>query len=238
MPDFAGIPGSNPAGVQNTIPAPTGGTSGAIGNATNPLSSATAMPTGTSGIPTTSALAGLSPTPSGSPTVVGPGQSGSIGGLSTQDLLEAFRKAGYSSGDATLIAQFLEGGAGYSPQVAQAMIAALGPQIEQGQANILEQFGSQGLRMSSPAAYGMASFNSQVVLDEGQILSQLYEQSVQNYMEVIMAGKRGGTQPTTFGSLMAGGGIASGLAGAGSASGGGGGGSQLPMELLMAGAAA
>jgi hypothetical protein len=194
-----GSVGGNPSGTQNTISSGTN----VLGSNNNPLTASTSMPTGTNGVPSISALAGLNPAGTGAQTGTNLA-GGNIAGLSTNSIVEAFRKAGYSSGDAYLIAQFLEGGAGYSPQVAQAMIAALGPSIEQGQANLLEQFGSQGLRMSSPAAYGMASFDSQVTLDEGQILSQLYEQSVQNYMNVIMAGKRGGTQPTTLGSILSG----------------------------------
>lgn len=197
---MTGVPGSNPSGNQNTIGV-AAGSQAAIGGQTNPLQNLTSMPTGSSGIPTTSALAALNPAGAGSQTGTN-AQGGNIAGLSTNSIVEAFRKAGYSSGDAYLIAQFLEGGAGYSPQVAQAMIAALQPSIQQGQANLLESFSAEGLRSSSPAAYGLASFDSQVTLDEGQILSQLYEQSVQNYMNVIMAGKRGGTQPTTIGSLL------------------------------------
>ncbi len=183
-----GIPGANPSGSQN-VSGINPGTTAALGGNTNPLQGMTALPQGTSGVPTTSALAGLNP--AGANLTTDPG-----------GVAHAFQKAGYSGPIATLLEQFLAGGAGYNPQVAQAMIAALGPSIQQGQANLLEQFGSQGLRMSSPAAYGMASFDSQVTLDEGQILSQMYEQSVQNYMDVLLAGKRGGTQPTTAGSLI------------------------------------
>ncbi len=232
---MTGVPGSNPSGNQNTIGV-AAGSQAAIGGQPNPLQNLTSMPTGSSGIPTTSALAALNPAGAGSQT----GTYGNIAGLSTNSIVEAFRKAGYSSGDAYLIAQFLEGGAGYSPQVAQAMIAALQPSIQQGQANLLESFSAEGLRSSSPAAYGLASFDSQVTLDEGQILSQLYEQSVQNYMNVIMAGKRGGTQPTTIGSLLSSssgsliGGAASGAQAADAA--GGGEGSDV-MTAILAGLA-
>jgi hypothetical protein len=194
---MTGVPGSNPSGSQTTVGVDPN-TTAAIGGTSNPLQNMTAMPTGTSGVPSISALGALNP--SGTTTQTGTNaQGGNIGGLGTSSIVEAFRKAGYSSGDAYLIAQFLEGGAGYNPQVAQALIAALGPSIQAGQANIMEQFSAEGLRSSSPAAYGLGSFDAQVTLDEGQILSQLYEQSVQNYMDVLLGGKAG--QPNALSGL-------------------------------------
>lgn len=206
-----GIPGANPGGVQNLVPT-TGGTSvPAIGGSTNPMvpsfPSGSAMPSPSSGMSTSGgstdpliqALLGLSPAGPGAAT----GPQGNIGGLSIHDLVGYFHKAGFPSGIGYLLANFLAGGAGFSPEVAKAMLAALQPGIERGQASIVEQFGGMGLRYGSPAAIGLGDFMSQVTLDEGQILSQLYEQAVQNYMQVLLAGKKG-QQSSGIGSIIGG----------------------------------
>jgi len=158
-------------------------------------------PTGAS-----STLAGLSP-----------GQVGKPGYAGQSETARGFQQAGFSGGVGTALAEFLSTGAGYNPAVAQAMIAALQPQFAQSQANMMEQFGSMGLGMGSPAALGMASLGAQENLDVGTILSQLYEQSVQNYMDVLIAGKgepkqQGGGILGALGSLLGGAGSGAGSA--------------------------
>lgn len=120
---------------------------------------------------------------------------GPIGGFSPQQS-GLGNIPGMSPQMSQLLYQFLSSGAGFNPQVAQAMIAALQPQIARGEANINEQFASQGLATGSPAAIGLADYMSQVNLNEGQIFAQMYEQSVQNYLSALTLGK---TQPLPSG---------------------------------------
>lgn len=206
------MPGGNPSGNQNLVPTTGLMPTPAIGGQTNPL--IPAYPTGSSApsLPFTAntgggtgdpnqLLAALSGMNVGADIGTGgPNQSGTYANA----LRGAFHKAGFSNPLAALIVQFLQGGAGFSPQVAQSMIAALQPQIARGSANIMEQFGAQGLAGSSPAAIGLGDFQSQAVLNEGQILSQLYEQSVQNYMNVLMGGKEPTNQQGGVGSMIGG----------------------------------
>jgi hypothetical protein len=134
-------------------------------------------------------------------------------GNTNVDLAKGFQSAGFSGGVGTALSQFLSTGAGYNPAVAQAMIAALQPQFAKGQANLMEQFGSMGLGMGSPAALAMGDYQAQENLDVGTILSKLYEDSVQNYMQVLINGK-GEPQQQGGGVMGALGGILGGLGGA------------------------
>lgn len=222
---FMGVPGGNPSGMSAGVsPSGTapyiGGNTATLGGSQNPLlapypagSSAvsstfpaySAAGTGTSTIE--QLLSGMDPT-GGTP--LAPGQGLPSSGFGSQqwfnNLTQAFHKMGISSGLAGLLAAFISQGAGFNPTAINSMIAALGPQIASGQANIEEQYGSMGLGMSSPAALGLAGFESQVTLDEGQIISQMYEQSVQNYMNILMglAGKQEVNTLAGVGSLVGG----------------------------------
>lgn len=191
---FMGNPGgANPSGSNTPVPGVGGGATPAMGGASSPFTPQ--YPGGTK-----SPNAAAFPFPangSGDPNSMlgdlsGLNIGGMIGGVGSdwyKAIQNSFHKAGYGNGLAALMSGFLANGAGFNPQVANAMIAALQPQLQRGQANIMEQFGSMGLRNSSPAAIGLGDFNSQAVLNEGQILSQMYEQSVQNYMQMMLAGK-------------------------------------------------
>jgi hypothetical protein len=132
--------------------------------------------------------------------------SGTIGGANFSDVGRGLSQAGYKSGIANLLAQFLFSGAGYNPQVAQALIAQMQPTIARGSANIMEQFGAGGLADSSAAAIGLGDYLSQVQLNEGEILANLYEQSVQNYLNVLTGAKApsktGGGLTAILGSLL------------------------------------
>jgi len=140
----------------------------------------------------TAALAGLSPS--------GGGTGAGTFGFTGTDLAKSFQKAGTMPGGlGTAAAQFMQSGAGFNPQVAQALIAAMQPQIAKGQANLMEQFGAQGLAGGSPAALGMGDYLAQTNLDVGQLLSGLYEQSVQNYMQVLGMGHVNVSQQTQQG---------------------------------------
>lgn len=176
------------------------------------------------------------------------GNAGDPNGFSAQPLnsiTQGFKNAGFSKGLAGLLTAFLQNGAGFNPQIAQALINAMQPQVDRGLAQIQEQFGVEGLGMSSPAAIGMGDFLSQVNLNEEQIFAQMQEQATQNYMEVLLAGKQQPKQPSGIGALLGGAGqLASaipGLAGmagigggaaASAAAGGGGAGADALMIAL------
>lgn len=103
-----------------------------------------------------------------------------------QDFQKMLKWEGFGRQGASAISNFLAGGAGWNPEVAQALVAAMQPQIAAGQANLLEQFSSMGLRGGSPAALGLAGYNAQTNLGVGEIFSQLYEQSVQTYINTLL----------------------------------------------------
>jgi hypothetical protein len=109
----------------------------------------------------------------------------------------------YGAGVAQLMINFLQGGAGYNPQVLQNLIAQLQPQFNRAQQNLTQQFSAGGNRFGSGAEVGMADLLSQQNLEVGSIASQLYEQSVQNFMSVLMGAagpdaKRIGTSSSTW----------------------------------------
>jgi hypothetical protein len=181
------------------------GTTGTIGNqGGNPM--IPAMPAGQSvntaapeapGAPNpystsgaTSDLAGLGAPAGGNPNV-GQGQFGYTGG----DLAKSFQKSGVAGGAGTALAQFLNTGAGYSPDVAKALVAAMQPQFAKGASNLMEQFGNAGAASGSSAALAMGDYEAQTNLEVGQMLSGLYEQSVQNYMNVLTGMKNTPRQP-------------------------------------------
>lgn len=186
---MTGMPGSNFGGtnVGAPLPAPGGTPSTPMGTTPSPF-----LPTP----PTGQQVPGMTSTMNTDPTSllagINPSQLWGLGAgdpNAAHNFVKAMRKAGFSSGVAGQLWNFINTGAGFNPAVAQALIAALGPGIERGEANIEEQFSAKGLREGSPAAIALGDFFGQVNLNEGQIFAQLYEQSVQNYMNVLLAGK-------------------------------------------------
>ena len=213
---LAGLfPGANTGGTSlGGFPSGTPVNSGVtFGGATNPA--VPSLPTGQAVAPSTSTAASPAPAsstiqsstmPAGTTDPYAPtgttaalaGLSGS-GAASTTDsqkgITQALEKGGYSSGIAGMLAQFILNGSGYNPQVAQALIAAMQPQIASGAANLMEQFGSEGLAMSSPAALGLGNYYSTTNLDVGTLLSNLYETSVNDYLGILEGGLK--SQPST-----------------------------------------
>ena len=206
---LAGLnPGANTSGGPGSTlgPMTTGQSIGTSGG--NPMIAP--MPTGQSlntaapAAPASTRPAYASPyTPTGATAGIaglGGGPGGTALGLGynagTTALAKSLQSSGYKGGVGTALADFLQSGAGFNPQVAQALIAAMQPQFAKGQANLMEQFGSQGLAMGSPAALGMGDYMAQENLDVGTLLSGMYEQSVQNYMGVLTSAKD--TQPSAW----------------------------------------
>lgn len=234
MPNLA-AGGGNPSGFNQSggvAPIPNSGQLGQVGGNNNPLIAPMPSQQQWPGVssPYSFAANGTSAPMGGAPTGLNPWTSLGLDKTNSNNLFRAFKDAGVPSGLAEAMAGFMGSGAGFNPQVLNAIFASLQPQISRGQSDIMEQFGSQGLGMSSPAAIGMGDFMSQVNLNEGQIASQLYEQSIQNYMKVLLGGSGYSSQdhPGFFQSLgesLLSSGIKAGLSGLGggitSAAGGG-----------------
>lgn len=188
---MTGMPGSNPGGSQISVPAPGNSNTPAIGGSNNPF--LPSFPSGTNTPPITSSINQANPTNATS-TLGGSNVASLLGfgnGTSNplHDITKALHKAGFSAGIAGELANFLQSGAGFNPAVAQALIAAMQPQINEQMATLEEQFGGMGLRAGSPMGVALGDFMGQVNLNEGQIFANLYEQSVQNYLNVLLAGK-------------------------------------------------
>lgn len=187
MPDsfgMTGTPGANFGGTNVAVPSGPASSQPSIGGTTNPM-----VPNFPSGQAFPANTAGTQPTGLGNFNI-----SDLLGGGYDSDHYSSFqhamKDAGYSWGVADQLWRFLSSGAGFNPQVAQAMINFLQPQVHRGEMDILEQFSSRGLRNSSPAAIGLGDFLSQVNLNEQEIFAQMYQQAVQNYLTVLLAGKK------------------------------------------------
>jgi hypothetical protein len=219
------MPGANIGGSSVAVPSVPGSAYGtqSVGGNTNPFlpvpTSGTSMPPMTSPSFPANTGGGSTGTGLGGSSVynlLGGGPNSGVPGdtgQSLQGVIKGLEKTGIPGGIASLLAGFLQSGAGFNPQVAQALIAAMGPQIERGTENIVEQFSALGNRFGSPAAVGLGDYMSQVNLNMDQIYANLYEQSVSNYLNILMgAGKKAPTFGSTFSQAFAGG-LGSGLGG-------------------------
>lgn len=201
------MPGANISGSSVAVP-PTPMSSvmtgqPSIGGNTNPF-----LPTVPSGQQSPSLTSPSFPAnsgPAGTPGLGGTNVYNLVGGDRSQtDLKKAFQQTGTPGAFADLLAEFLRSGAGFNPQVAQALINAMRPNIERSTENIAEQFSATGNRFGSPAAVGIGDFESQVNLNMDQIFAQLYEQSLNDYLTILTgAGKKAPTFGTQFGSALA-----------------------------------
>jgi hypothetical protein len=199
---ISGVPGGDNtlgggSGVMSmTTPAPVGNIGGSVTDVAFP----TPGPSKT-GVESIASNVGLIPgttTPSGFPantagTVGGAGQSG-IGNLDLGSLL------GFNANDPNMIAQldnmfgkgvgaalaqFLGGGAGYNPAIGTALINQMAPQEERTRNQILESFGASGGRYSSPAAIGLADYESSYSLGQQGILANLANQATDRYSNLF-----------------------------------------------------
>jgi len=148
-------------------------------------------------------------------------------------LFDTLKKT-YGDGPAHMILDFLSSGAGYNQAAINNLLASLQPGIERGQENLMEQFSASGNRFGSGAQIGLADYLSQVNLNEGQLVTQMYEKALDNFMNVMMGTSGQGAEriansPSTWDSIMGGMGLAStaakgitaGMAGAGGGTGAG-----------------
>lgn len=172
------------------------------------------------------------PVPGQPTTNVGQAAASPIGGMNTMsptDLSRMFDslKKTYGDGTAHAILNFLTSGAGFNQDAINNMLAALQPGIERGTESLAEQFSASGNRFGSGAQIGMADYLSQVNLNEGQLETQMYEQAIQNYMNILTGtgtqqANRIANSPSTWDTIQQGLQIAGAGAGAASAAGVGG----------------
>jgi len=244
------IPGRNPTGTTttggNSIPA-IGSSSGQ-----NPLLPTSNVPSGapatnsydpTSVIPTFGANSGAYSPASLLPTSASTGQTGpisnyaqaqqsGIGGINNMTSTDIGRlfnslKGTFGDGTAHAILDFLTSGAGFNQQAVDNLFAALQPGYERAQENLMQQFSTSGNRFGSGAQIGLADLMSQEQLNMGQIETQMYEQSINDYINTLLSvsdknAQRYASSPGLMGTLSSAIPLISGAAGAASAAGVGG----------------
>ena len=124
-------------------------------------------------------------------TNVGQAAGSAIGGMSTMSPKDVSRmfdslKKSYGDGPAHAILNFLTSGAGFNQNAINNLFASMQPQIERGTETLMNQFSQTGNRFGSGAQIGLGDYLSQVNLNEGQLETQMYEQSINDYMNVLM----------------------------------------------------
>lgn len=194
------VPGMNPTG-----------SSVSMGSTSSPSSYVPSTPTANTAVSNNpyagSVVPGASTTPSfpangagptnlltpgsGPKTNVGAAAASPIGGMnlmSPKDVNRLFDqlKKTYGDGPAHALLNFLTTGAGFNQDAINNLFAAMQPQINRGTESLMEQFSTSGNRFGSGAQIGLGDFLSQVNLNEGQLETQMYEQSIQNYIDVLM----------------------------------------------------
>jgi hypothetical protein len=233
------VPGMNPTGNQinigGAVPGATTGVNTFLpqaGTSTSPtapvnpnLFAGGAVPGAAMTTPATPGInagpygtSGGSPLPGGGTNATGANASDpfGFGQMTNKDKGRMFDnlKKTYGDGMAHMLMDFLSSGAGYNQQAINNMLASLQPGIERGQENLMEQFSASGNRFGSGAQIGLGDYLSQVNLNEGQLVTQMYEDSLNKFMDVMMgtAGQNAGriaNSPSVWDSIMSGMGLAS-----------------------------
>jgi hypothetical protein len=192
------VPGMNPTGNQISLHNPYTNTKGA-----NPLLPQANLSPNVAGsgnpydvVPSTGAFpANAGPyATTGAGSVTGPGTASgnpNIGGFAQLDPAKANQlyqdlSKTYGAGTAQAIWQFLQSGAGYNQNAINNLLASLQPGIQRGEEDLMSQFSALGNRFGSGAQIGLGDYLSQVNLNEGQLISQMYEQALTNYIDVLM----------------------------------------------------
>jgi hypothetical protein len=224
-PLYAGFTPTNPTGTQVAVPGstsssgqnpllPSTGTSSSAPGSTNPLTAgftSSTVPTFGANGPGATSLTGAPAMPA---TNVAQAASSPIGGMSSmspQDISKLYSGLSktYGDGPAHAILDFLTSGAGFNQSAINNLFAAMQPQIERGTENLETQFSATGNRFGSGAQIGTADFLSQVNLNEGQLETQMYEQSIQNYLSTLLSTSQTGAQriantPSTLDNVLSG----------------------------------
>jgi hypothetical protein len=105
-------------------------------------------------------------------------------------LLQTLNKA-YGAGLGTMLYNFLAGGAGFNQTAINNLIASLQPGFELDQQNLLSSFSAGGNRFSSGAQLGLSNLQGAEQLDVGNLETQMYEQSVQDFINVMLGAMSG-----------------------------------------------
>lgn len=223
------VPGSTSNSGQNPL-IPSLGTSAQSPTSTNPL---------TAGFPSVPTFGANGPGPvslTGPPSLpatnAGQAKASPIGGMSTMSptdisrLFDSLKKT-YGDGTAHALLDFLTSGAGFNQDAINNLFASMQPQIERGTESLMNQFSTTGNRFGSGAQIGLGDYLSQVNLNEGQLETQMYEQSINDYMSVLLgtAGANAGriaNTPSTLDNVLSGLNLGGSVAGAASAAGVGG----------------
>jgi hypothetical protein len=129
---------------------------------------------------------GFNPT-TGLPTIGNPGigVTSATQGPFPQIDTNALKKL-YGNGVGGALSQFLNSGAGFNSQVIQAQINEAMPIEAQTVGKMMNLFGASGNAYSSTAALGVGNFESQFNAALSGEFAQEYQQSVQNYMDILM----------------------------------------------------
>jgi hypothetical protein len=129
---------------------------------------------------------GFNPT-TGLPTIGGPGigVSSATQGPFPQIDTNALKKL-YGNGVGGALSQFLNSGAGFNSQVIQAQMNEAMPIEAQTVGKMMNLFGSSGNAYGSTAALGVGNFESQFDAALSGEFAQEYQQSVMNYMDILM----------------------------------------------------
>lgn len=191
MPQGAGIENTAPPPIPGGFGNPTGANNGVTGTPTAsplavpqaygsmPVGAVPTTPTGTGGFPANGV------TGSGG-TTTNPELNNLSSGFANpdgKDSLHDFQRA-YGDGPGQMLYQMMTQGL-FNPQVAQAMIAAMQPQINRGLTSVESAFGAEGARFSSSAQIGVGDYESQAVLGENQVLANMYQQDQTEQLQLL-----------------------------------------------------
>jgi hypothetical protein len=128
-------------------------------------------------------------------------------------LLQTLNKA-YGTGLGTMLYNFLASGAGFNQDAINNLIASLQPGFELDQQNLLSSFSAGGNRFSSGAQLGLSNLQGAEQLDVGNLETQMYEQSVTDFINVML-GAASGSNARKLQAGAAGSGLLSQIVGAG-----------------------
>lgn len=214
--------GTSTTGSNPLLPSPGSATSAPT--STNPV--AAGFPANTGGGYQTTSLTSPTPMPA---TNAAQAAGSPIGGMSTMSPTDISRLYGslkktYGDGAAHALLDFLTSGAGFNQSAINNLFASLQPGIERGEESLMTQFSASGNRFGSGAQIGLGDFESQVNLNEGQLETQMYEQSINDYLSVLMGTSSAqattkANSPSTLDSVLGGLNLGGTAAGAASSSG-------------------
>jgi hypothetical protein len=140
--------------------------------------------------------------------------------MTGKDFTRLFKdlKKTYGDGMAHLILDFLSTGAGFNQQAINNLLASLQPGISRGEEDLMSQFSASGNRFGSGAQIGLGDFLSKVNLNEGELITTMYEDALNNFINVMLgtsskAADAKAASPSGLDSILSGIGLAGSAAG-------------------------